>query len=82
MADVAPYGSWVSPITTDLLVQEAVRLADPLADGDSLYWTEGRPTEGGRQAVVCRRPDGTVDDVLPGDMAARTLAHEYGGLCL
>ncbi len=81
MARTAPYGSWGSPITTALLVQDAVRLSDPVVDGDDLYWTEGRPTEGGRQVLVRRRPDGTVEDVLPDGFSARTLVHEYGGLC-
>src|SRR6185437_3817036 len=81
MSHVAPYGSWKSPITADLLVQDAVRLSDPLADGDDLYWTEGRPTEGGRQVVVRRRPDGAAEDLLPEGFSARTLVHEYGGLC-
>jgi dipeptidyl aminopeptidase/acylaminoacyl peptidase len=82
MARTAPYGSWVSPITTDLLVEKTVRLADPLVDGDFLYWVEGRPSEGGRQVVVRRDGEGVLSDVLPEGFAARTLVHEYGGLCV
>ncbi len=79
---VAPYGSWRSPVTTELLVESAVRLADPIVDGGDLYWVEGRPAGGGRQMVVRRAADGTVTDVLPDGFAARTLVHEYGGLCV
>ncbi|MDA8292128.1 MAG: prolyl oligopeptidase family serine peptidase [Actinomycetota bacterium] len=78
----APYGSWPSPITSEALVESVVRLADPLPDGEDLYWTEGRPSEGGRQVVVHRSPDGATRDVLPDGFAARTLVHEYGGLCV
>ena len=65
MPTTAPYGTWRSPITTELLVARTVRLSDPLVDGGSIYWTEGRPEESGRQVVVERRPDGTIRDVVP-----------------
>ena len=76
----ARYGSWTSPITSEVLVEAVVRLADPLVDGSDVYWVEGRPSEGGRQVVVRRAADGTTRDVLPEGFAARTLVHEYGGL--
>ncbi|MEA2842604.1 MAG: hypothetical protein QOJ69_275, partial [Actinomycetota bacterium] len=33
MTKVAPYGSWPSPITADLLVEQVVRLSDVAVDG-------------------------------------------------
>jgi len=75
----AAYGSWKSPITTDLLIAGAVALAYPTVDGDDLYWLELRPQEKGRQVIVRRAPDGQVSDVTPPDCNARTRAHEYGG---
>ena len=72
---VLPYGSWSSPITTDLLVEKVVGLAQLRVDGDDLYWLERRPSEAGRQVVV-RHGTG---DVIPSDASARTLVHEYGG---
>ena len=80
--ETAPYGSWSSPVSAQLLVTDAVRLSMPSADGDTIYWVEGRPSEGGRTVLVRRSPDGTVEDVLPEGFAARTLAHEYGGRCV
>lgn len=77
----APYGTWRSPITPDLLVQEVVGLGYPSATGSTLWWVEARPSEAGRQALVRRGPDETAEDVLPEGMSARTLVHEYGGLC-
>ena len=77
---VAPYGSWASPITIDLLLKGAVSLGRGTArwDGNDLYWTEARPTEGGRQVVV-RRTDSGNADVTPVGFNARTRVHEYGG---
>jgi dipeptidyl aminopeptidase/acylaminoacyl peptidase len=72
---VAPYGSWRSPITADLLVEKVVRLGQLHVDGDDLYWLEGRPAERGRQVVV-RHGHG---DAIPSEHGARTLVHEYGG---
>jgi dipeptidyl aminopeptidase/acylaminoacyl peptidase len=75
----APYGAWRSPITPDLIVAGAVRLGQVRVDGDAIYWTEGRPTEGGRMVVVRRGPDGSTADVTPPGFNARTRVHEYGG---
>ena len=79
MTTTAPYGSWRSPITADLLVEKVVRLGSVSTAGDDVYWVEGRPSEGGRQQLVRRGAGGAVADVLPDGFAARTLVHEYGG---
>jgi dipeptidyl aminopeptidase/acylaminoacyl peptidase len=75
-----PYGSWPSPITADLLVEKAVTLSYPMAQGDDVLWLEMRPAEAGRYVIVRRGADGAIRDVLPDGFAARTLVHEYGGL--
>ncbi len=75
----APYGSWKSPITADVLVSSNIGLAAPVAVGDVLYWQEGRPTEGGRSVIVRRLADGRTEDVNPQPFNARTRVHEYGG---
>src|SRR5919107_230883 len=76
---VAPYGSWKSPITSDLIVSATVGLGLLALDGADTYWIEMRPSEGGRQVVVRRTPDGRVTDVTPQGFNARTRVHEYGG---
>ncbi|PYT04744.1 MAG: peptidase [Acidobacteria bacterium] len=76
---VAPYGSWKSPITSDLIVSATVGLGQVALDGVDTYWIELRPSEGGRNCVVCRAPDGRVSDVTPQGLNARTRVHEYGG---
>ncbi|MGF1514477.1 MAG: S9 family peptidase [Elainellaceae cyanobacterium] len=79
MATTAPYGSWKSPITADLIVASTIRLGEVRLAGDAVYWLEGRPAEGGRYVVVCRSPDGTTADVTPPGFNVRTRVHEYGG---
>jgi dipeptidyl aminopeptidase/acylaminoacyl peptidase len=74
-----PYGSWKSPITSDLIVAATIGLGQIALDGDTVYWNEARPTEGGRNVVVCWSPDGHTVDVLPAPFNARTRVHEYGG---
>ena len=79
MSNFAPYGSWKSPITSDLIVSETIEFGQIALDGDDVYWAETRPSEGGRSVVVHRTPDGRILDATPPDFNVRTLVHEYGG---
>jgi dipeptidyl aminopeptidase/acylaminoacyl peptidase len=74
-----PYGSWPTPITSELVTAAAVRLGELRVDGADVVWAEGRPAEGGRTQLVRRTPDGTTTDLLPDGRNARTAVHEYGG---
>jgi dipeptidyl aminopeptidase/acylaminoacyl peptidase len=76
---IAPYGSWKSPITSDLIVTGAVGLGELAFDGEDVYWIESRPSESGRNVIVRRAKDGTTADVTPPPFNARTRVHEYGG---
>jgi dipeptidyl aminopeptidase/acylaminoacyl peptidase len=75
----APYGSWSSPVSLDLVLAGARYPAEPRLDGGSLWFVETRPDEGGREVVRRRLPDGTVHDVTPAGVNVRTRVHEYGG---
>src|SRR6266852_569369 len=82
----APYGSWASPITSDLIVASSIGLGDILTDGSDIYWIESRPQEGGRSVIIRRSQDGQTADVTPplpatgqGAFNVRTRVHEYGG---
>lgn len=79
MPEFAPYGSWKSPVTTDLIVSGAVGLGQIALEGDDVYWVEMRPSEGGRMVIVRRSSDGTTADVTPPPFSVRTRVHEYGG---
>ena len=76
---VAPYGSWKSPITADILASTYVVLDELRIDGDNIYWNELRPADKGRNVIVQRKPDGTLTDITPPGFSARTRVHEYGG---
>jgi dipeptidyl aminopeptidase/acylaminoacyl peptidase len=75
----APYGSWQSPITSDLIVAQTTMLSDVRLDGNDLFWLEGRPQQQGRNVVVRLGSDGTATDVTPAGFNARSRVHEYGG---
>ncbi|HEX3884290.1 MAG TPA: prolyl oligopeptidase family serine peptidase [Stellaceae bacterium] len=79
MPETLPYGAWRSPITSDLIVAGSIGLGGVMVDGGDIYWTESRPTEGGRGVVVRRGGDGADHDVTPPPWNARTRVHEYGG---
>lgn len=79
MNQTAAYGSWKSPITSDLIVSGTIGLGQIVIDGEDIYWIEGRPSEGGRNVIVRRTPDGQIIDVTPQPFNARTRVHEYGG---
>jgi dienelactone hydrolase len=74
-----PYGSWKSPITSDLIVAQATLLSDVRLDGNDIYWLEGRPQEQGRNVIVRAGSDGVVTDITPAGFNVRTRVHEYGG---
>jgi len=73
------YGSWTTPITSELVVRAAAVLGAVAVDGDSVWWSELRPEEGGRTQVVHKLGDGPAVDLLPAGFNARTAVHEYGG---
>ena len=79
MPRTAPYGSWKSPITADLLVSNNVAHERILIDGDDVYWVETRPSERGRCVVVRRTGAGEISDITPSGFNSRTRVHEYGG---
>ncbi len=76
---VARYGAWKSPITSEAIVSESIGLGGCRIDGNQIYWLEMRPSEGGRSVLVCRTPEGETMDVTPRDFNVRTRVHEYGG---
>ncbi len=76
---IEPYGSWKSPVTSDRIVSESIKLGQLALDGDHLFWLESRPNEGGRNTVVRRDANGTIHALTPTPLNVRTRVHEYGG---
>ena len=78
----SPYGFWTSPITSDLVVANSIRLEQVALDGDAIYWSETQPQKQGRTFVYRVVADGEPERVTPDDADAfsvRARAHEYGG---
>ena len=78
-SQISRYGSWKSPITSDLIVSGTIGLGQIAIDGEDVYWVETRPQEKGRYVVVKLPPDGRTVEVTPNPFYARTRVHEYGG---
>jgi dipeptidyl aminopeptidase/acylaminoacyl peptidase len=76
---IASFGSWKSPVTSDLIVAATIGLGQIAIDGDDICWIETRPTEKGRNVIVKCAPDGQAIDLTPSPFNARTRVHEYGG---
>ncbi|MES2211215.1 MAG: prolyl oligopeptidase family serine peptidase [Chloroflexota bacterium] len=76
---VAPYGSWASPFPIERLTDGVVFIGEVRRAGGVCWWLEGRPAEGGRQALIRRDPDGRTIRLTPEGFNARSRVHEYGG---
>jgi hypothetical protein len=78
-----PYGSWTSPITSDLIVADAIQLDQIALDGNAIYWSESQPQMQGRTFIYCvDEGGGEAKRITPDDGNAfnvHTRAHEYGG---
>jgi hypothetical protein len=59
----SPYGFWKSPITSDLVVADSIRLEQAALDGDAIYWTETQPQKQGRTFVYRIGADGEPERV-------------------
>ena len=79
MVRTLPYGSWPSPISAARVAAGGIGVGGPATRDREVWWSELRPSEGGRVALVRRRGDGPPTDVLPPPWSARTRVHEYGG---
>ncbi|MFB7707752.1 prolyl oligopeptidase family serine peptidase [Streptomyces sp. NPDC056105] len=76
---IQSYGSWPSPITAALAAAHDGKPEYVGIVGDEAWWTEPRPAEGGRRALVRRHADGTEHTVLPAPWNVRSRVIEYGG---
>ncbi|KAH9214828.1 Alpha/Beta hydrolase protein [Leptodontidium sp. 2 PMI_412] len=77
---IAPYGTWTSPITTEIVSGSSLVFAEVYANptNGSIYLLEGRPAEKGRQVIVEVKGEESID-ILPAQYSARSKVHEYGG---
>ena len=76
---IAPYGTWVSPVSVELMTELAIGISGLCVDGQDLYWLEARPSENGRTVLCRRRADGEIEDLTPPPFNVGSRVHEYGG---
>ncbi len=76
---IRPYGTWRSPVSAEAVAGKSLRFGALQVHDDCLYWSESRPDEGGRGAIMRLRHGGVAEDLLPPPYSARSKVHEYGG---
>jgi len=80
MTQTRPYGSWPSPISITDVINGGLKLGDLRLDpaGNTLFWTESRPAEGGRTTIMTFE-NGEAVERTPAPFNVRSRVHEYGG---
>lgn len=78
MPEIAPYGTWGSPISAaDVATGGSAQWLDVV--GEDVWWAEARPGEGGRTTLLRARKGEAPQEMLPAPYNARNRVHEYGG---
>jgi dipeptidyl aminopeptidase/acylaminoacyl peptidase len=75
----APYGSWRSPITPELLTRGLRSFSMLRWDEDDLYWLEHRPEEKGRGIILRWSAEDGIREITGPEVSVGTRVHEYGG---
>jgi dipeptidyl aminopeptidase/acylaminoacyl peptidase len=75
---IAPYGSWASPLSAEVLAAGGIAFGDLRSADGRLYWTENVPARGGAISLFSLA-GGAAAQVTPDDANVRTRVHEYGG---
>lgn len=81
---IAPYGTWKSPITPETITERTVTLSQLRVDGPDIYWVEDNPRRPGRSVLLRRDAMQQTREVLPMLEGSRlvnvsTHVHERGG---
>jgi dipeptidyl aminopeptidase/acylaminoacyl peptidase len=80
MTEIAPYGTWKSPISAADVARGGTAVSYPSIAGDEVWWQESRPAEGGRVTIMASASaDSTPRELLTAPWYARNRVHEYGG---
>ena len=79
----SPYGSWTSPITSDLVVVAAIRFDQIALDARTIYWIESQPQKQGRSFIYRADEGGEAElvtrDPAPAGEKAPVLVKSHGG---
>ena len=75
----APYGSWHSSISVELVSGASISISEPRAGLEDPYWLESRPTQAGRRTLLRHSEDGVTHELTPEPFRVGNRCHEYGG---
>lgn len=75
----APFGSWPSPLTPELLAQASCRLGGGSVVNGVCYWTQSDPDQGGRVGLWRGRAGAEPEEVTGPRDSIGTRVNEYGG---
>lgn len=78
-SQVAAFGSWKSPITSNLIVSKTIGIGSIAVNNDDIYWLEKRPQEKGRNVIIGYFQSGGIKNITPSPLSVRSKIHEYGG---
>ncbi len=79
---IAPFGSWASPVSAAKVASAGTTrgtLEELHLSGDSAYWSQILPEQGGRSSLTRWTPAAGTQPLLPSGFSVRTRVHEYGG---
>lgn len=76
---MSPYGSWESIISPEFVCGGANLPWETQIDRDTCFWTEQRPSEGGRTLLLKWSADEGVKVITPAEYSVRTKIYVYGG---
>ena len=77
--EIRPYGTWTSPISAADVAAGSSRAGQIIVSDGIVYWSESRPKEAGRVAIMRLLQNGELAEATPSDFNCRTRVHEYGG---
>ncbi|WP_426340440.1 prolyl oligopeptidase family serine peptidase [Pseudoduganella sp. S-14] len=75
----APFGTWPSPISAEMVAAGATPLSSVVLDGKDIYWLAGRASEAGRTTMMRRQGAADAAEITPMPFNVRNRVHEYGG---
>ncbi len=76
---VASFGSWKSPITSDLIVSQTIGISSVAINHENIFWLEKRPQEQGRSVIAGLVNQREAKNLTPSPFSVRSQIHEYGG---
>ncbi|MCS6240631.1 alpha/beta hydrolase family protein [Shewanella baltica] len=76
---VAPYGSWLSPLSANDVFEQADNVAELQSVDGAIYFSESDGDKQGQVGIKRLDKQGNIADVVPPSFNVKSAVHEYGG---